>query len=207
MSIFRNMNILLASNNEHKKEEFSRILTGHTIVLPRELGIDFDYEEDAETFTENALGKARALASQAPEGYKILADDSGLCIDALEGRPGVRTARYGLETFGRILESGERNEFLLKNMAHLEKKEERSAQFVCALAFVMDKRREFTFCETVDGFIAKESYGEGGFGYDPVFIVKEEGKTMAELSDEEKDRYSHRGKASHHLITLLGEIS
>jgi XTP/dITP diphosphohydrolase len=201
------MNILLASNNEHKKEEFSRILTGHTIVLPRELGIDFDYEEDAETFTENALGKARALASQAPEGYKILADDSGLCIDALEGRPGVRTARYGLETFGRILESGERNEFLLKNMAHLEKKEERSAQFVCALAFVMDKRREFTFCETVDGFIAKESYGEGGFGYDPVFIVKEEGKTMAELSDEEKDRYSHRGKASHHLITLLGEIS
>ncbi|RFU94924.1 RdgB/HAM1 family non-canonical purine NTP pyrophosphatase [Sphaerochaeta halotolerans] len=201
------MNILLASNNEHKKEEFSRILTGHTIVLPRELGIDFDYEEDAETFTENALGKARALASQAPEGYKILADDSGLCIDALEGRPGVRTARYGLETFGRMLESGERNEFLLKNMAHLEKKEERSAQFVCALAFVMDKRREFTFCETVDGFIAKESYGEGGFGYDPVFIVKEEGKTMAELSDEEKDRYSHRGKASHHLITLLGEIS
>jgi XTP/dITP diphosphohydrolase len=201
------MNILLASNNEHKKEEFSRILTGHTIVLPRELGIDFDYEEDAETFTENALGKARALASQAPEGYKILADDSGLCIDALEGRPGVRTARYGLETFGRMLESGERNEFLLKNMAHLEKKEERSAQFVCALAFLMDKRREFIFCETVDGFIAKESYGEGGFGYDPVFIVKEEGKTMAELSDEEKDRYSHRGKASHHLITLLGEIS
>ncbi len=201
------MNILLASNNEHKKEEFSRILIGHTIVLPKELGIDFDFEEEAETFTENALGKARALASQAPEGYKILADDSGLCVDALEGRPGVRTARYGLETFGRMLESGERNEFLLKNLAHLEKKEERGAQFVCALAFLMDRRREFIFCETVEGFIAKESFGEGGFGYDPVFIVKEAGKTMAELSESEKDRYSHRGKASHHLITLLGDIS
>ncbi|WP_319756179.1 non-canonical purine NTP pyrophosphatase [uncultured Sphaerochaeta sp.] len=201
------MNILLASNNEHKKEEFSRILTDHTIVLPKELGIDFDFEEESETFSENALGKARALASQAPEGYKILADDSGLCVDALDGRPGVRTARYGLETFGRMLESEERNEFLLKNLAHLEKKEERSAQFVCALAFVMGGRREFTFCEAVDGFIAKESYGMGGFGYDPVFIVKEAGRTMAELSEEEKDRYSHRGRATRHLITLLGEIS
>ncbi len=201
------MNILLASNNEHKKEEFSRILTGHTIILPRELGIDFDFEEEAETFTENALGKARALASLAPDGYKVLADDSGLCVDALEGLPGVRTARYGLETFGRMLGSEERNEFLLKNLVHLEKRKDRGAQFVCALAFVMDKRREFTFCEAVEGFITKESYGEGGFGYDPVFVVKEVGRTMAELSEQEKDRYSHRGKASRHLITLLGEIS
>ncbi|MGE4453613.1 MAG: non-canonical purine NTP pyrophosphatase [Sphaerochaeta sp.] len=200
------MNILLASNNQHKKEEFSRILAGHTIMLPRELGIAFDFEEEEETFSENALGKAHALFPMAPEGYLILADDSGLCVDELGGRPGVRTARYGMESFGRVLESEERNAYLLKNLAHLKKREERSAQFVCALALVVDKRREFVFCEAVDGFIAKESYGAGGFGYDPVFIVAEKGKTMAELSEKEKDIFSHRGKATRHLMTILGEI-
>ncbi|MGH0054586.1 MAG: non-canonical purine NTP pyrophosphatase, partial [Sphaerochaetaceae bacterium] len=82
-----------------------------------------------------------------------------------------------------------------------------SAQFVCALALVVDEWREFVFCESVDGYIANERYGKGGFGYDPVFIVKAAGKTMAELNEAEKDQYSHRGKASRHLITLLGEIS
>ncbi len=200
------MNILLASNNQHKKEEFSRILAGHTIVLPRELGIEFDFEEEEETFSENALGKAHALFPLAPEGYLILADDSGLCVDELDGRPGVRTARYGMENFGRVLESEERNAYLLKNLAHLKRQEERSAQFVCALALVVDKRREFVFCEAVDGFIAKESHGAGGFGYDPVFIVAEKGITMAELSEKEKDSCSHRGKATRHLMTILGEL-
>ncbi|MGH0054203.1 MAG: non-canonical purine NTP pyrophosphatase, partial [Sphaerochaetaceae bacterium] len=125
------MNILLASNNEHKKEEFSRILIGHTVLLPQDLGIAFDFEEEGETFTENALGKARELASQTPQGYIILADDSGLCVDALGGQPGVRTARYGMEKFNRMLDSDERNAFLLKNLAHFQKKEARSAQFVC----------------------------------------------------------------------------
>ncbi len=207
MSIFSTMNILLASNNDHKREEFTRILKGHSLFLPKDLGIEFDFEEDKESFTENALGKAKALAGQAPQGYVVLADDSGLCVDALDGRPGVRTARYGLETFGRMLESDERNAFLLKNLAHLEDIEERTAQFVCALALIVDVNRQFTICEAVDGYIAKESYGQGGFGYDPVFICKEAGKTMAELTEEEKDKVSHRGKATAHLITLLGEIS
>ena len=207
MSIFRPMNILLASNNSHKREEFSRLLKAHTLILPKELGLDFDFEEDKATFTENALGKAMALAANAPKNMVVLADDSGLCVDALGGGPGVRTARYGMETFGRLLESGERNLFLLENMEHLKEPSERSAQFVCALALVADKHRVFTFCESVHGRIAFAAYGKGGFGYDPVFFVTEAGKTMAELTDGEKDHYSHRGRAARHLITLLGEIA
>lgn len=206
MSILSSMNILLASNNTHKREEFARILASHTLVLPQELGLHFDFEEDKETFTENALGKALALQAVAPELYLVLADDSGLCIDALDGSPGVRTARYGMEEHGRMLTSAERNEWLLKNLSHLEKTEERSARFVCALALIAAPHRIFTLCESVEGYIAHKSYGKGGFGYDPVFVVKEAGKTMAELSEQEKDRLSHRGRATRHLITLLGEL-
>lgn len=201
------MNILLASNNLHKWEEFSRLLKGHTLVLPSELGLHFDFEEGKATFTENALGKALALSHVAPKGSVVLADDSGLCVDALGGRPGVRTARYGMETFGRQLESDERNQLLLENLNHLQSPKERGAQFVCALALVMDTYRVFTFCESVRGSIATTSFGKGGFGYDPVFIVTEAGRTMAELSEDEKDRYSHRGRATRHLITLLGEMT
>lgn len=201
------MNIVLATTNLHKKEEFSRILGGHRIVLPAELGLSFDFEEEAETFTENALGKAMALATQVPDGYAVLADDSGLCVEALGGEPGIRTARYGMETFGRMLESGERNEFLLGNLKEKQDYEDRKASFVCALALVVSPYRVFTFCESVDGHIAYEQYGKGGFGYDPVFFVDEAGKTMAELSGAEKDKHSHRGRATRHLITLLGEIT
>ncbi|MGE4585043.1 MAG: non-canonical purine NTP pyrophosphatase [Sphaerochaeta sp.] len=200
------MNILLASNNPHKKEEFHRLLPSHTIILPQDLGLDYSFEEDKETFTENALGKALALAKTAPQGYAVLSDDSGLCVDALGGGPGVRTARYGMETFNRMLESEERNAFLLQNLSHLPDREQRKAHFVCALALVVSEYRIFTICESVDGYIALESYGKGGFGYDPVFIVAETGKTMAALTDTQKDRYSHRGKAARHLVTLLEDL-
>ena len=198
------MKILLASNNLHKKQEFERLLSSHTIYLPSDLGITFDFEEDEPSFTLNALGKAQSLRALVPNEYVILSDDSGLCVDALFGGPGVRTARYGMDVFGRMLQSEERNEFLLKNLRHLKTKEERKAYFVCALAVVFDPYRVFTISESVEGYIANQSSGVKGFGYDPVFVVSEIDKTMAELSDEEKDRYSHRGRASRLLATLLG---
>ena len=200
------MNILLASNNTHKKEEFARILTSHTIMLPSELNLSYDFEEDKETFTENALGKARALQAIAPEGYLVLADDSGLCIDALDGSPGVRTARYGMEEHGRMLKSTERNEWLLKNLSHLEKAEERSARFVCALALIAAPHRIFTLCESVEGYIALKSYGKGGFGYDPVFVPSGYKKTFAEMELAEKNQISHRGRAVHKLTEYLKSL-
>lgn len=206
MSILEYMKILLASNNDHKREEFSRIFDTHTVALPRDLSLAFDFEETKETFTENALDKAMALRSLAPEGWVVLADDSGLCVDALGGGPGVRTARYGQKPDGTLLESGERNQYLLKNLSHLTTLEERSAHFVCALALVVNEHRIYTVCEHVDGFIAFEASGSTGFGYDPVFIVEAVGAPMATLAEGEKDRYSHRGVASRRMKTILEEI-
>lgn len=205
MSILRYMKILLASNNAHKKEEFSRILAPLTIALPTELGLTFDFDEDKETFTENALGKAHALAAIAPAGWAILADDSGLCVDALGGAPGIHTARYGQTEGGALLESGERNQFLLKNLSHLTKRAERSAHFVCALALIIAEHRVYTVCERVDGFIAFEASGSTGFGYDPIFIVEEVGAPMATLPEGEKDKYSHRALASRKMNMIMKE--
>jgi XTP/dITP diphosphohydrolase len=206
MSIFSPMKILLATSNNHKREEFARILTDHTIFLPSELGLTFDFEESGETFTENALGKALSLLPDLPEGYAILADDSGLCVAALGGEPGVRTARYGMEEAGHLLEAGERNAYLLKNLEHCPTKKERKATFVCALALVVDQYRVYTISESVEGSITKEPDGHAGFGYDPVFYVEEAFATMAELSEGDKDLYSHRGRATRLLNTILGEI-
>lgn len=200
------MNILLATSNNHKRDEFARILTGHSIFLPSELGLTFDFEESAETFTENALGKALSLLPVIPKGYAILADDSGLCVEALGGNPGVRTARYGMEEFGHQLEAEQRNAYLLKNLEHCTDKEERKASFVCALALVIDQYRIFTISESVRGTITKEPDGHAGFGYDPVFYVDEASATMAALDEGDKDLYSHRGRATRLLNTLLGEI-
>ena len=206
MSIFFPINILLATSNTHKRDEFARILADHAIFLPSELGLTFDFEESGETFTENALGKALSLLPSIPEGYAILADDSGVCVDALGGRPGVRTARYGLEEHGRLLEAGERNAFLLKNLEHCTTQEERKARFVCALALVLTEHRVYTISETVEGTITYEPDGHAGFGYDPVFYVDEAGSTMAALGEGDKDLYSHRGRATRLLNTVLKEI-
>ncbi|HKL59515.1 MAG TPA: non-canonical purine NTP pyrophosphatase [Sphaerochaeta sp.] len=200
------MNILLATSNTHKKDEFARILGDHVLFLPSELGLTFDFEESSETFTENALGKALSLLPSVPEGYAILADDSGVCVDALGGKPGVRTARYGMEEAGRLLEAGERNALLLKNLAHLKNKEERTARFVCALALVLSEHRVYTISETVEGTITEEPDGHAGFGYDPVFYVDEASSTMAALKEGDKDRYSHRGRATRLIKTILGEL-
>lgn len=197
------MDIILASGNTHKRMEFAQMLPGWNLILPSELGIPFDPDENGTTFIENALIKAHALASAAPKGSIILSDDSGLCVDALAGGPGIHTARYGMKD-GKELPSAERNALLLRNM---EGKADRTAQFVCALALVLSPHRQFVIEESVSGAIAREPFGNGGFGYDPIFLVDEAGgRHMASLSEEEKDRCSHRGKATRHLLMLLEEM-
>ncbi|NLZ76992.1 MAG: non-canonical purine NTP pyrophosphatase [Spirochaetales bacterium] len=196
------MDILLASNNDHKQEEFSRLLAPHRILMPKDLGIAFDVEEDRSSFTENALLKATTLKALAPE-YRILGDDSGLCVDALDGGPGLQTARYGFDVHNHLMDSKERNAYLLK---HMEGVEDRSARFVCALALVVDDHRVYTVCEEAKGSIARHERGSEGFGYDPIFIVDGEGLTMAELGMEAKDELGHRGKASRILMEIIGRI-
>lgn len=196
------MELMLASHNHHKLGEISALLLGHSIILPEHRNLEFSFEENGTTFVANALDKAEALYNLCK--LPTLADDSGLVVDALNGGPGVFSARYGSSN-GKLLTSVERNQLLLKNLEGIAA-ENRSARFVCAMALIIDPYRKFIVQETVEGEIAFHPFGEGGFGYDPVFIVGSTGKTMAQLSASEKNTISHRGKAAQRMAALLHNI-
>jgi XTP/dITP diphosphohydrolase len=196
------MELMLASHNHHKLGEISALLLGHSIILPEHRNLEFSFEENGSTFIANALDKAEALYNLCKS--PTLADDSGLVVDALDGGPGVFSARYGSSN-GKLLTSVERNQLLLKNLDGVVE-ENRSARFVCAMALIIDPYRKFIVQETVEGRIAFNPFGEGGFGYDPIFIVGSTGKTMAQLSESEKNKISHRGKAAQRVAALLHNI-
>lgn len=193
------MKILLASGNAHKKEELSKILSGHTLVLPKDLGIDMNVDETGSTYLDNAQLKAEALFKLSG-GLPVLADDSGISVEYLNGKPGIHSARYGTKEHGRELTDKEKYEFLLKNMKGASN---RKAAFICCMVLILDKNRFISIQESFEGEITTEPYGEGGFGYDPIFYVPELGKTAAELSDNEKNSVSHRGKAGSTLEKIL----
>lgn len=164
--------------------------TGMEILSMKEAGIRTDIEENGVTYEENALIKARAVAAFAGADAVVLADDSGLEVDWLDGKPGVYSARY----------MGEDTPYSVKNadiISRLEgvPDEKRTARFVCAIAAVFPDGRELTTRAAVEGRIGYEERGGGGFGYDPIFYVPELQKTTAELTEEEKNQISHRGKA------------
>jgi XTP/dITP diphosphohydrolase len=203
------MIIWFATNNEHKKQELQAILPGHTLKIPAREGIDFDPPETGGTFLENALIKARALRRLLAErggGPPVIADDSGLCVDALGGAPGIYSARYAGKNppgDGRILAADERNALLLEELGGAS---QRSARFVCAMVLLYGEDRFFAVQEILEGEILREGRGRGGFGYDPILYIPALGLTAAELSGEQKNRVSHRGKAGRVLAGLLGTL-
>ncbi len=190
------MELVLASNNPHKVAEVRRILSGITVRTPGELGVRFAFEETETTYDRNALGKARHLHHLI--GTPTLADDSGLAVVALGGAPGVRSARFAPP--GRQLDDGGRCAYLL---SLLDAATDRSAAFVCCIALVVDAQRLLLVQEAVHGEIAANPRGKQGFGYDPVFVLPATGRTMAELSAAEKDRFSHRGRALRRCQPLI----
>lgn len=195
--------ILFATGNEGKMREIRSILadTGARILSMKEAGVSIDIAENGSTFEENALIKARAVSAALTKADSVvLADDSGLVIDALNGEPGIYSARY----------MGEDTSYEVKNINLIERlegvpDEKRTARFVCAIAAVMPDGREFTVQAAIEGRIGYEQKGEGGFGYDPIFYVPEFGKTTAEMTAEEKNRVSHRGKALEQMKEVLRE--
>lgn len=190
--------IYFASSNAHKKAEMQRLIRkGIEIVLPCDENIAFQADESGDSFIANAIIKAEALYRQVHS--PVLADDSGLVVRALDGRPGIHTARYGC-TEERKLTSQEQYTLLLEEM---RTKEDRSAVFVCACVLMLSAERIFIVQETVEGKIATSPAGVNGFGYDPVFIVADTGKSASELSDDEKDRLSHRGRAMRKINELI----
>ena len=185
------MKIVLASRNKHKIEEWQatlgKFIDGVEILSLDEVGIYGDIEEDGETFEENALIKARVAAKS---GYIGIGEDSGLSVNALGGEPGIYSARYA----GEHGNDAKNNALLLSKLAG---KADRSASFVCTIACVYPDNIDGgeIFVGKTDGVIIDEYRGKGGFGYDPIFYVEEMKKTFAEMSGDEKNAISHRGKA------------
>lgn len=184
--------ILIATNNKGKVEELQALLkdTGMELITPSEINLDLDVIEDGSTYAENATKKAIAF-SQA-SGLISLADDSGLEIDALDGAPGLYSARYG-STNGEKLSDAERRKYLLQQLQ--AKPRPWIARFHATIAIAIPNGETYLaegFCE---GEVIPEERGTGGFGYDPIFLLRERGKTMAELSMDEKNRLSHRARA------------
>ena len=199
------MELILASRNKKKIREVEAILADHfpgiRILSLDDVGYVGDIEENGSTYEENALIKARTALIAGKNRYPAMADDSGLSVDALDGAPGVYSARYA----GGHGDDAANNALLLKNLAHLPE-HERAARFVCTIALVYPDGREITVRGETEGLIIDEARGNGGFGYDPYFYYEPFGKTFAELTAEEKNAISHRGKAIAKVAEILKNI-
>ena len=193
------MKVIAATRNAHKLTELSRILEpmGYQVVSQEEVCPDIEVEEDGTTFLENARKKAVEIFRRT--GLPTIADDSGLCVDALDGAPGVYSARYA-DDEGFSHNDKANNRKILRKLEGLPM-EKRTARFVSAISFVLGEG-DLVECQgTCEGHIAFEEQGDNGFGYDPLFLV--EGGSFATISGEEKDRISHRGNALRKLRELL----
>ena len=193
--------IIIATKNKGKAKDFEALFSplGYEVLTLHDVADDMDIEETGTTFEENALLKATALANHLQT--MVIADDSGLEIDALDGRPGIYSARYAGEE-----KSDEANiDKVLEELKDV-KESERSARFVCAIAVASPTSEPFTVRGTCEGFIAQERKGTNGFGYDPIFFVPAENKMMAELTAEEKGAISHRGNALQLLAANLDDL-
>lgn len=200
------MKIVLASANQKKIKELRAMLRERfsdiEILSLADVGIHGDIEENGNTFEENALIKARVAATS---GYIGVGDDSGLAVDALDGEPGIYSARYAARC-GMDADHNDNanNEVLLQKLANISDSN-RTAAFVCAIACVFPSGEEWTVRGEVKGRILRDYHGNGGFGYDPLFYYEPYGKTFAELSAEEKNAISHRGRAIQAFAERLGE--
>lgn len=191
------MKIIAATGNRDKVTEIKEILRDMDacVVTMKEAGVFVDAEETGKTFLENAVIKAKAVAEKAAgmkewEDAVVMADDSGLVIDALNGEPGIHSARY----LGHDTPHSEKNADILRRLKDVPE-EKRGARFICAIAVLCPDGTILTAQAAFEGRIGYEERGENGFGYDPIFYLPEKGRTSAELSPEEKNSISHRGKA------------
>lgn len=192
------MKIIIATGNAGKMKEIKSIFNNskYEVVSMKEEGIVADVDENGSTFEENALIKAREIAKLS--GNVVLADDSGLEVDYLNKEPGIYSARY----MGEDTPYSVKNASLIARLDGVEF-EKRTARFVCAVAAVYPDGKELVVRETMEGYIGYEEKGANGFGYDPIFYLKEFDKTSAEISLEEKNEISHRGKAFRAIKALM----
>ena len=216
------MKIYLASGNLNKKREMEEIFKEHTIVIPKDEGINFDPEETGTDFYQNSMIKAKALWDIVH--CPVIADDSGICVDALNGVPGVWSSRYAGPDFhkgkpdGSKISQEEQNKFLIEELNEALKKGvdstyfpngPRSAHYSCSMVLMLNPSRFFIAQETMEGTIIediKDARGQYGFGYDPIFFLPQYGKTDAEILPEQKNAISHRGKACKIISDILKKL-
>ncbi len=215
------MKIYLATGNSGKKREMAQILSDYEVVIPSDEGIAFDPEETGTTFYENSLIKAKALYDIVH--CPVIADDSGICVDALGGNPGIYSARYAGPDYmkgrpdGKKIPQEEQNRFLIEQttaaLADIPVQKAaafphgpRSCRYTCSMVLVIDHSRLFVAQETMEGTVIdsiNDARGSGGFGYDPIIYIPEFKKTVAELSAEQKNAISHRGKACRIIESII----
>ena len=190
------MKVIVATGNAGKMREFKRILEplGFAVTSMKEEGISLPIEETGTTFAENA--RIKALAVHTHTGEAVVADDSGISVDALDGRPGVYSARYG----GEDLPHPEKIKLLLSELRDVPP-ERRGAHYTCAICFVLPDGRMLDFEAVCEGHVGYETRGANGFGYDPIFYIGE--RSFAEYTDAEKDAISHRGKALRQMAATV----
>lgn len=189
--------ILIATSNIHKVEEFKQMLEplDYTVKSLLDLKEQIDIEENGETFAENALIKARTVHQLMHTA--VISDDSGLSVDAMDGAPGVYSARF----LGYDTDYAVKNQYIIDQV----KGKERGAQFVCAIGYVEEDGTEHVFTGVVRGEIAQQMTGDHGFGYDPIFYYPPYQTTLANVTEEQKNAVSHRGRALEQLIAFLKE--
>ncbi len=218
------MKIYLATGNKNKKREIQQILPNHEILIPSDEGIAFDPDETGSTFYENSIIKAKTLYDivHAP----VIADDSGICVDALGGAPGIYSARYAGPEYmqgrpdGKKIPQEEQNVFLIEQLNQAVKSRklpkgeylngERSCHYTCSMVLYLGNDRIYVCQETFEGTLInsiEEQAGDGGFGYDPIVFLPEYNKTVAQLSADEKNAISHRGKATKILKKIIESLN
>lgn len=207
-----NMRLFLATGNRHKQKEMQEILSDMEILIPSDKGITFDPEETGTTFYENSLIKARELYRLIKE--PVIADDSGICVKALNNAPGIYSSRYAGPEFmkgypdGHKMSQEEQNINLIKQLNDT-KSTDRSCFYVCAMVLMLNEERFYVVQETFEGVLLDDinkQTGTGGFGYDPIVYLPEYGKTIADLTADEKNRISHRGKAALQIKNILKNL-
>ncbi len=191
--------IIMATNNKGKIEELRKMLRGFEVISQSESGIDIDPEENGKSFIENAKIKANAIRSIINDAY-ILAEDSGIMIDALDGYPGVMTKRAALEEIGKDISNEQRNEYYIEKLGD---NTNRKVVWETAVCLIEPNGQMKEFIGQVIGEISKSPMGNGGFGFDPIFYIPEENKTLAQMSFEEKENYSARKRAVVQLVDYL----
>lgn len=196
------MELLVATFNSHKISELEPMFPDHRLLSPADVGIgEFEILEDGESYLANALIKAKTL--YAMHGLPTLADDSGLSVNALGGGPGIHSSRYGANEAGRMLSAAEKNSLLVDRM---KGESDRSCAFYCCLVLYYGQDRYLAVQETCPGILLDAPRGMGGFGYDPLVYLPEFSRSIAELSPAEKNRVSHRGRASMKMNKMLDAL-